>query len=107
MSVPSELELLEFFCVEPERDGDVFVFQVSDSAGVTLRFSFDVIAGSVQSIVGLNSATTSMVCHECLQRIWIADQTLHGEFAYGNGNVTLTLKLHPRIQIAWTGLRTS
>ncbi|MCG6154169.1 hypothetical protein [Rubinisphaera margarita] len=106
MDYPSELDLLEFFETEPKVEGDVQTYQVQDSSGATLAFSFDTSDDSVQTLLKCDERIVSLISHECLTRMWIDGATLHAELENSGYRISLSLVLRPLVQIKWSGLRT-
>ncbi len=92
---PTELELLEFFLVEPEKQGAIYFYDISDSRGVNLIFSFDTIMGSIQSMIKIKGVEVATVIMEDVERIWIDDNDaakpyLRAEF---NGDKRIKMNL--------------
>jgi hypothetical protein len=107
MNYPSELELLEFFGVDPERSEDVTLFRVVDPAGIILEFSYDDTDDSMQTALYVADRSICMVCHERMTRFWIDQSVLRAEFTYSDNKVTLSLLVHPTIRVDWSGLRSA
>ena len=107
MIYPSELELLEFFGVEPEHVEDVTLYRVPDAAGVGLRFSYSDAGESLQTALYVAGLCVCVVCHEGLKRFYIDQGTLRAEFADHECAVALSLTIHPMIRVDWSGLRLS
>jgi hypothetical protein len=107
MIYPSNLELLEFFGVEPERSDDVTLFRVCDPLDVSLEFSFNEADDSVQTALHVAGHCICVVCHERMTRFWIEQGTLRAEFAFGDYITALSLLTRPTIRVNWSGLRTS
>ena len=102
---PPDVDLLEFFGVEPILDDGVTIYHTTDSAGVTLAFSYRTCDDSVQTLLKINGRQVSCVCHENLRRMWIQNSALHGSFESIGCKVTLKLSLAPLIHVEWSGLR--
>lgn len=107
MNYPSELELLEFFGVDPERSEDVTLFRVVDQAGVNLEFSYNDTDDSLQTALYVGGRCICVVCHERMTRFWIEQSILRAEFTSSDNNVTLSLLVRPTIRVDWSGLRSS
>ena len=107
MNYPSELELLEFFGVSPERSEEVTLFRVVDPAGISLEFSYNDTDDSAQTALYVGGRCICVVCHERMSRFWIEQSILHAEFTYSDNKVTLSLLLRPTIRVDWSGLRSS
>jgi hypothetical protein len=106
MNYPSELELLEFFGVEPERSDDVTLFRVRDPLGVSLEFSYNEADDSVQTALHVAGQCICVVCHERMTRFWIDQGALRVEFAFSDSITALSLLTRPTIRVDWSGLRT-
>ncbi len=107
MNYPPELELLEFFGVDPERSEDVTLFRVFDQAGIALEFSYNDADDSVQTSFYVADRCICVVCHERMTRFWIDQTVLRAEFTYSDNNVALSLLVRPTIRVDWSGLRSS
>ncbi|WP_406694217.1 hypothetical protein V5E97_24420 [Singulisphaera sp. Ch08] len=107
MTYPSELELREYFGVDPERSDDVTLFRVADVAGISLVFSYNDTDDSVQTALNVADRCISVVSHEKMSRLWIDQDTLRAEFTYSDNIVTLSLLVNPTIRVDWSGLRSS
>ncbi|QDT44771.1 hypothetical protein Pan241w_48870 [Gimesia alba] len=106
MIYPTDLELLEFFEIEPNREGDVLTYYSKDSSGMTLTFSFNPYDGSVQTILKFEGRVISLVCHEGLTRMWIEDTTLRAEFERDDYRTNMSIVQSPFLQVEWSGIRT-
>jgi hypothetical protein len=107
---PSELDFLEFFGVEPEKVGEGrYLYEVLDSNGISLRFSFDVHEESVQTALFLGQQRVAVVSHEGIRRIWFETirgiTALRAELASDTYTISLALEISPRISISWAGLK--
>lgn len=108
--VPDEIELLEFFGVEPtERsaDGGYFCYEVVDSRNVGLRFSFNLFEQSVQTTLRLADAPLATVVHEGAQEMHVSGHTLTCRFSYAGGHSTLVVRFDTSIGLDWSSLRTA
>ena len=105
MIYPSELELLEFFGVEPERSDDVTLFRVADSVGVRLEFSYNDVDDSVQTALYVSVRCICVVSCERMSRFWIDQGTLHAEFSYSDHTVNVSVLVEKSIQVNWSTLR--
>jgi hypothetical protein len=107
--VPSELELLEFFGADPsERSEDgYYCYEVADARGVTLRFSFDVLERSVQTVLSVDGASLCSVSHENATRVRVREGALWCDFSSADSKAKLAVELYPRISIRWSSLRTA
>ncbi len=77
-SVPSELDFLEAFGVEPEEsvpsDG-FWAYTFRDQHGGVVRLSFDTHARSLQTTLLSHGRELGVVVHEDLARLWIDSET--------------------------------
>jgi len=104
MEYPSELELLEFFEVEPSIHDDVYLYEVEDPSGKRLVFSFNPMDDSVQTTVKFQS-TSDEVCFESARRIWIEGDWLLATFDVKEFCIQMKLKHKPLIEVRWSGLK--
>lgn len=104
MKYPTELQLLEFFVVEPDVQEDVTAFTVSDESGLTLTISFNTSDDSLQTTLQLAGRVVARVCHEGMGRLWIDDGILKAEFLHENVRVIATITCYPSINVEWNGL---
>jgi hypothetical protein len=106
---PSELELIEWFGYAPrsERCGHM-LYEVSDGTGMHLAFSFDAIERSIQTALFRDGFAVCRVVNEGARRIWLDDlsgtRVLRAEFTGDDREISLTIKINPRICVEWTGL---
>ncbi len=105
---PSELEFLEFFLVEPEKQDTLYFYNVTDSRKVNLVFSFDVMNNSIQTVLRIKGTEVSSVIMEGLRRIWIDNTNkdkpyLRAKFL-DKDVIKLNLSVKPQIQVDWSGL---
>jgi hypothetical protein len=105
MNYPSEIELLEFFGVDPVMEDDVTFFTVSDSDAVELTLSYNVFDNSLQTSLKLRGRLIALVCQEGMNRFWIADDVLTAEFLHPGLVVRAKVKMRPFIQVEWSALR--
>jgi len=100
-------ELLEFFGSDPIEASDVDGFacyEVTDGRGVTMRFSFDALERSVQTVISVAGLEVSTVSHEGAERMVIRDGQLRCEFASGEFKTNLTIDIAV-IFAKWSTLR--
>jgi len=107
MKYPTELQLLEFFGVEPVIQDDVTAYTVFDANGLALTLSFNDMDDSLQTTLQIGERVIAVVCQEGMTRLWIGDGVLMGEFTYEDARISLALNLHPYIHVEWSGLRVS
>ncbi len=105
---PSELEFLEFFLVEPEKQDTVYSYDVTDSRGVNLIFSFDVMTDSIQTVLKIKGSEIAIIVIEGLEKILIDNTNrdkpfLRAEF-FNKNIVKLNLAVQPDIKVNWSGL---
>jgi hypothetical protein len=105
----AEVELLEFFGVEPvtraPEDG-YWCYEVSDARGVTLRFSFHLFERSVQTALSLGGLHLATVSHEGADRMVIREAKLRCEFSTGGQRTTLAVETGEALSVTWSSLRT-
>lgn len=109
-SIPDEVELLEFFGVEPvERsvDDGYWCYEITDAHGMTLRLSFNVFEQSVQTAVLVAGAPLITVVHECARAMKISGQSLTCKFADAGTATTLVLRMAGSVTVDWASLRTT
>jgi hypothetical protein len=107
--VPHELELIEFFGVQPvERAAEdgYWCFELKDEPGIKLRFSFNVFERSVQTEVSVGDAVIDTVSHELAERLRVEGAELRGTFTTADANTLLVLSVTPTIKVRWSTLRT-
>src|SRR4051794_27180251 len=107
MIYPADLELLEFFGVEPERLDGVTLFRVSDSMGISLEFSYSEAEDSVQTALLVAGRRICVVCQEGMSRLWFDRGTLRADFTFGDNTTALSLHIRPTIRVNWSCLRSS
>lgn len=105
MEYPTELQLLEFFGVEPDVQGDAYACTVSDDSGLSLTLSFNTADDSLQTSLQFAGRVIAVVCHEGITRFTIGENVLTCEFAHDDYRVTLTARTRPQIHVEWSGLR--
>ena len=105
MSELSELELLGFFEVEPERDEFLLKYAVGDCSGVNLLFLYNPVEKYIQTTLRYGSDEVMAVSCDTISRAWIDGRVLHAEFTYTGGVVRLELAVRPKLRINWVGLR--
>jgi len=104
-----EVELLEFFGVEPVahavEDG-YWCYEVLDERGVTLRFSFNLYERSVQTVLSLGGSPIATVSHEGAVRMVVREGKLQCEFSTNGERTTLTVEIGASLCVRWSSLRT-
>ncbi len=106
MRYPTSVDLLEFFGSEPDIQGDVSAYTVSDEDGASLVMSFNTADDSLQTTLLLRERAIAVVCHEGMTRMAFNEDTLACEFVHDDTRVMLTAKVKPNIRVEWSGLRT-
>ena len=107
MTDVSELDLLAFFEVEPERDEYLLTYTVGTSSELQLLFQYNPIENYIQTTLKVAGEKLMTVSHDAVSRMWIDGAALGAEFAYRDHTVRLTLSVRPRIHVEWVGLRTA
>ena len=106
MEYPTELELFEFFEVEPVVENDVYAYTTSDDSGISLTLSFSTADDSLQTSLQFAGRVIAVICHEGITRLTIHEDVLTCEFVQEDSRVTLTARTRPQIHVEWSGLRT-
>lgn len=107
MNYPTQLQLLEFFGVEPVIQGDVTTYTVSDDNALALTLSFNTADDSLQTSLQIGERVIAVVCQEGMTRFWINDGVLMCEFVHEDIRINVAVSTHPNIHLEWSGLRTS
>ncbi|MDB4953966.1 MAG: hypothetical protein JWO36_1535 [Myxococcales bacterium] len=108
-SVPSELELSEFFETDPiERSPEdgYWCYEVIDRNGVKLRFSFNLYERSVQTVIETGGTLLACISHEGATELQCTGAVLHGQFRTNDSKATLTLVVRDAVRVDWSTLRT-
>jgi hypothetical protein len=104
-----EVELLEFFGVEPVartvEDG-YWCYEVADERGVTLRFSFNLHERSIQTALSLGGSPIATVSHEGADQMAVREGKLRCEFSTKGEKTTLTVETGGSLSVTWSTLRT-
>ncbi|MDD9950833.1 MAG: hypothetical protein OXT67_04635 [Zetaproteobacteria bacterium] len=111
-SWPDEYELLEFFGVEPysskPKDG-FWCYEKDYEGGLSLRFSFDIYMGSVQTDITLNSTCISSVCHEGAKTLSLSSESgkkiLRCVFKDQGYKRILNLDIEPSCVVTWSTIK--
>ncbi|MGO4883322.1 MAG: hypothetical protein ACLP59_21270 [Bryobacteraceae bacterium] len=108
LRVPDALEMLEFFEAEPveaaPEDG-YWCYEVAGEAGVRLRFSFNTLAQSVETVIWSHGHKLISVTEEGAEHLSIRDGLLVGSFEAGRFESRLEVRIKPRIEVTWSRLR--
>ena len=107
MKYPSQLQLLEFFGVEPVVQDDVTAYTVSDDGGLALTLSFNTTDDSLQTSLQVGERVIAVVSQEGMTRFWISEGVLMCEFVHEDVRINLVVSTHPKIYVEWSGLRSS
>jgi hypothetical protein len=103
----SELDLLDFFETEPERDEYLLAYTVGEPTGIQLRFRFNPIEQYVQTELLHNGDKVVTASHEGSARMWIEGSDLRAEFPHRDTVVRLDVSVRPRVRVEWVGLKTA
>ena len=106
MQYPTQLQLLEFFSVEPLIHDDVSVYTVSEDSGLTLTLSFNTSDDSLQTSLTFEGRAVAVVCQEGMTRLWISDGMLIGEFLHADVHIKVIISRRPFFRVEWSGLKT-
>lgn len=106
MNYPRESELVDFFGVDPTRDGEVLCFTVSSEHGLSLTVSMNEADDSLQTTLLHSGKTIAVVCQEGLSQLRIVDGAMRGEFLRDGLRIVMSLKFQPHMRLEWSGLRT-
>ncbi len=110
---PEELDFLEAFSVEASESEPVdgfwcYVFE--DVGGVRVRFSFNILETSVQTVTYLEGRAVCTVVQEGADRIWLVEKNgyaaVHATFPGDEDEVDTMLQLivRPKLEVRWTSL---
>lgn len=108
-TVPDEIDLLGFFESEPVEgsiEDGYWCYEVTDTRGVCLRFSFNLFEQSVQTARRLGTTPLATVVHEGAETMRLEGQTLTCRFSYAGAESKLTVCLGESITVDWASLRT-
>jgi hypothetical protein len=107
--VPDEHELVEFFglaAAERAPDDGYWIYEIIDSRGIALRFSFDLYEKYVQTVFSMGNAAIATVAHEGAVCMSIAGSALTVDFKYKGAKSRLTLRVGASVEAEWSSLRT-
>ena len=104
MNYPNELEFLEFFECESEKDDDVEVYKYSDSSGISIVFSYNPFEDWAKTQLLFRDRVVSAVLVEGLKEMKVRDGSLSARFEVPDLDTTLTIKTKPFIEVEWNGL---
>lgn len=107
MKYPTELQLLEFFGVEPVIHDDVTAYTVFDDSDLALTLSFNTADDSLQTSLQIGERVIAVVSQEGMTRFWISDGVLMCEFVHEDVRFNVAVSTHPNIHIEWSGIRTN
>ena len=105
MKYPTELELLEFFGVEPVIQEDVTAYTVSDDSGLALTLSYNTADDSLQTLLKIGERVIAIVCQEGMSQFKISDGVLMCEFSHKEVRINVEVSALPNIYVEWSGLR--
>jgi hypothetical protein len=111
--VPDELELLDFFGVEPlesaPEDG-YWCYEVTDQFKVRARVSFSIFERSLQIVLSCNDREIMTVSQEGAVKLTTFETssglTLHCEFVYADAHSAVSIQVRPEIKVNWSILKT-
>lgn len=107
--VPERFDMLGFFGAEPVEqsiEDGYWCYEVADSRGIKLRFSFNLFEASVQTELSLDEGVFETVSHELAEFLRIDGEQLKCEFAGANSKTLLVIRIAPSISVRWSTLRT-
>lgn len=113
MVMPDEVDLLEFFGVEPveqaPEDG-FWCWEVEDSRGFVLRFSLNILERSVQTVLLSHGEEVVRVSHENATDVRLTDRTGHrqlvGTFESPGQRTVLAVTVGEKVVCEWATLAT-
>jgi hypothetical protein len=106
---PDEVDLLGFFSSEPvERipEEGYWLYESADARGVKLRFSFNALERSVQTVIMFDSKVITTVSYEGAGTLKLDGNALSCDFEFEDSIGHLCVLLVPYITISWSTLRT-
>jgi hypothetical protein len=110
MRIPDVGEIDEFFGAGPidhaTEDG-YWCYEVADSRGLMLRFSFSLYERSVQTSLSLHGEQVVTVSHEQADDLAILAGKLRCEFSSDSSKTTLQIALRDSISVLWSTMRTA
>lgn len=111
LSIPDELELLDFFETTPlERTPEegFYCYQVSDNRGITLVISFSGIEGSFQIRLKNAEEEVALFSQEGAKRLVLrrdaSGKYLYCEFELGLVKTSAEVRVLPKISVKWNTL---
>jgi hypothetical protein len=105
---PDELELIEFFGVEPvERAAEdgYWCFEVRDERGIKLKFSFSRFERSAQTELSVGDVAIDTVSHELAEQLQVDGAELRATFTTADAKTLMVVRVKPEIKIRWSTLR--
>ena len=106
--VPDEIELLEFFGVDPiERsiEDGYWCYEIEDERGVRLRLSFNIYERSVQTMLSSAGGVVATVSHEGADRMLLRDGKVRCEFSLADSRASLAIEIGRSLSVVWSTLR--
>jgi hypothetical protein len=111
LSIPDELELLDFFETIPLQttpEEGFYCYQVSDKTGITLIISFRGIDGSFQIRLKNAEGDLALFCQEGATRLILRNDAsgkyLYCEFELGKIKTSAEVRVFPKILVKWNTL---
>lgn len=113
MTMPDEVELLEFFGSEPveqaPEDG-FWCWEVEDARGLLLRFSVNLLERSVQTVLLYDGEEVATVSHESCTELRVTDVDGHRQlvacFESPGARTKLVLTVGDKTSCEWSTLET-
>ena len=103
---PEEFEFIGFFEADPVRlssGGDVVLYEIEDEEGFKLRFSFDIIEGSIQAVVQHKDHEVMRFSQEFAKSIEIFEKEesdfMICRFEHEDVSTVSTIQIRPFIKI--------
>jgi hypothetical protein len=111
VTLPHEAELVEFFGSEPHErapaDG-YWSYEATDSRGIGLQLSFNILERSVQTVLSLLGEEVAVISHEGLTSVVLQGtqdkRVLIAETHSADTKSRLHIELVPTIQVLWSTL---
>ncbi|MGB3692878.1 MAG: hypothetical protein WBG70_16110 [Spirulinaceae cyanobacterium] len=112
-NIPSELEFLEAFGVEPKnaKPSDGFWDYIFEGEnGLSLRLSFNQHEGSIQTALIQGKFEIATISHEGAENLEIVSMVngntkLLGTCNYGNETINLVIEISPKLYVSWSSLK--
>jgi hypothetical protein len=106
IDAPAPSEFLEFFGVEPieaRPEDRYWCYEFRDKRNFVLRFSFDAVERSVQTLIRNADAVLWVCSHEGANRIWFSEEkggkVIRAVYRYGDADGELVAQITPLIHV--------